>query len=136
MDQDGKTLVDDRHLLSLRDLNLSEHLGDLIDVGVTCFKIEGRLKDRAYIVNVVSHYRRQLDSVLRAKGLSKNSSGQSQIDFEPDPIKTFNRTYTTHFLHGRAESPGSIDTPKMMGEFVASVIVDKQRSGCRTLGSA
>ncbi|MCP4544458.1 MAG: U32 family peptidase [Chloroflexi bacterium] len=128
VDQDGKTLVKNRHLLSLRDLNLSEHLGDLIDVGVTSFKIEGRLKDRAYIVNVVSHYRRQLDDVLRARGLSKSSSGQSQIDFEPDPIKTFNRTFTTHFLHGRAESPGSIDTPKMVGEFVGQVVRMNKRS--------
>ncbi len=128
VDRDRKTLVEDRHLLSLKDLNLSEHLGDLIDAGITCFKIEGRLKDPAYIVNVVSYYRRQLDDVLRARGLSKSSSGQSQVDFEPDPVKTFNRGYTTHFLHGRAESPGSIDTPKMVGEFVGRVARMHKRS--------
>lgn len=128
IDRDGETLVDDRHLLSLRDLNLSEHLGDLIDVGVNCFKIEGRMKDKTFVVNVVSHYRRQLDSVLRAKGLSKSSSGQSRIDFTPDLVKTFNRGYTTHFLHGRAASPGSIDTPKMVGEFVGQVAMMHKRS--------
>jgi putative protease len=103
-------------------------LVDLIDAGITSFKIEGRSKDRAYIVNVVSYYRRQLDDVLHAKGLSKSSSGQSQINFEPDPVKTFNRGYTTHFLHGRAESPGSIDTPKMVGEFVGEVVRMHKRS--------
>lgn len=128
VDRDGETLVDDRHLLSLRDLNLSEHLGDLIDAGVTSFKIEGRLKDRSYVANVVSYYRRRLDRVLDEKGLSKSSSGQSQIDFEPDLVKTFNRGYTTYFLHGRAASPGSIDTPKMVGEFVGQVVRMHKRS--------
>jgi collagenase-like PrtC family protease len=128
VDSDGNVLARDRHLLSLRDLNLSAHLGELIDAGVTSFKIEGRLKDEAYVTNVVSAYRRQIDTVLEAKGLHKSSSGHSSVDFEPDLAKTFNRGYTTHFLHGRGESPGSIDTPKMMGEFVGQVMATKDRS--------
>ncbi|MFN2227390.1 MAG: peptidase U32 family protein, partial [Anaerolineae bacterium] len=47
VDAEGRTVVEGRHLLSLRDLNLSAHLGELLDAGVTSFKIEGRLKDRA-----------------------------------------------------------------------------------------
>jgi collagenase-like PrtC family protease len=128
VDGDGNIMVRDRHLLSLRDLNLSPYLGELIDAGVTSFKIEGRLKDVAYVTNVVSAYRRQLDAVLEARGLHKSSSGYSAIDFEPDLGKTFNRGYTTHFLHGRGESPGSIDTPKMMGEFVGQVVTVKGKS--------
>jgi putative protease len=46
VDAEGNVIVRDRHLLSLRDLNLSAHIGDLLDAGVTSFKIEGRLKDR------------------------------------------------------------------------------------------
>jgi collagenase-like PrtC family protease len=126
VDDNGQILVKDRHLLSLHDLNLSDYLADLLDAGVSCFKIEGRLKDKAYVMNVVSAYRRQLDQILAAKGLSKNSSGQSQIDFTPDLTKTFNRGYTTHFLRGRATSPGAIDTPKMTGEVIGRVVsVDK-----------
>ena len=128
VDRDGSTLVDGKHLLSLRDLNLSEHLGDLIDAGVNCFKIEGRMKDEAYVANVVSHYRRQLDGLLRERGLSKSSSGQSKIDFKPDPGKTFNRGYTTYFLHGYGASHGSVDTPKMVGEFVGQITAMGKRS--------
>jgi collagenase-like PrtC family protease len=135
VDAGGEVLVRDRYPLSLRDLNLSDHLGELIDAGVTGFKIEGRLKDEAYVTNVVSAYRRRLDAVLEAKGLHKRSSGHSEIDFEPDLAKTFNRGYTTYFLHGhggspcpRGEPPGSIDTPKMMGEFVGRVAAVKGRS--------
>jgi 23S rRNA 5-hydroxycytidine C2501 synthase len=46
VDRDGRIIVADRHLLSLRDLNLTEDLAGLLDAGVTSFKIEGRLKDR------------------------------------------------------------------------------------------
>jgi len=128
IDAEGKVLARGHHLLSLRDLNLSAHLGELIDAGVTSFKIEGRLKDEAYVANVVSAYRRQLDAVLEAKGLHKSSSGHSVIGFEPNLDKTFNRGYTTHFLHGRGEPPGSINTPKMMGEFVGQVVAVKGKS--------
>jgi hypothetical protein len=80
------------------------------------------------VANVVSAYRRQIDAVLEAKGLRKSSSGHSTIDFDPDLAKTFNRGYTTYFLHGRGEPPGSIDTPKMMGEFVGQVVAVKGKS--------
>lgn len=78
-------------------------------------------KDRAYVTNVVSWYRRQLDHVLAARGESQSSSGHSTLDLKPDVSKTFNRGFTTHFLQGRAEPPGAIDSPKMIGEHVGTV---------------
>ena len=45
LDSNGEVLVKNKHLLSLKDLDLSEHLTELIDAGVSSFKIEGRLKD-------------------------------------------------------------------------------------------
>ena len=97
----GATLVRDKHLLSLRDLNLTAELRELIEVGVTSFKIEGRLKNKAYVMNVVGHYRRKLDGLLAEVGGRRASSGTTTLGFEPDPNKTFNRGYTTYFLHGR-----------------------------------
>lgn len=121
LDGRGRPIVTNKHLLSLRDLNLSEHLRELIEAGICSFKIEGRLKDKAYVTNVVSYYRNRLDNVLSELGMSKSSSGTSYVGFAPDPNKTFNRGYTTYFLHGRGESPGSIDTPKMVGERVGRI---------------
>jgi putative protease len=121
VDADGKPLVRDRYLLSLRDLNLTDSLGELLDAGITSFKIEGRLKDRAYVTNVVSWYCRRLDQVLAVRGWARSSSGRSTVDFEPDVSKTFNRGFTTHFLHGRKEPPGAIDSPKMVGEYIGTV---------------
>ena len=121
VDAEGRVLVEGRHLLSLRDLDLGEHLGELLDAGVTSFKVEGRLKDAAYVKNVVSWYRQQLDRLIGVRGLARSSSGHSHVDFEPDVTKTFNRGYTTYFLHGRGEYPGGIDSPKMVGERVGTV---------------
>jgi 23S rRNA 5-hydroxycytidine C2501 synthase len=104
------------HWLSLRDLNLTAHLGELVDAGVTSFKIEGRLKDRAYVANAVAHYRRELDAVIRARGLRQSAAGLSSAGFVPDPAKTFNRGFTTYFLHGRNGKVASTATPKIVGE--------------------
>ncbi len=120
-DASGQQLSPEKHLLSLRDLNLSHDLGALLDAGVTSFKIEGRLKDQAYVTNVVRHYRTALDTELAARGLRRSASGTSRADFTPDVGKTFNRGYTSYFLHGRDAAVGAPDTPKMVGEPVGTV---------------
>jgi putative protease len=117
VDSKGNVLVRDRYLLSIRDLNLSDHLRELVDAGVTSFKIEGRLKDRAYVMNVVAHYRQALDAL----GAGKASSGRSLLDFSPDPDKTFNRGYTSYFFDGRRNKIGSPSTPKMVGEPIGRI---------------
>lgn len=120
-DPSGKIPAHNRCLLSLKDLNLSARLGDLIDAGVTSFKIEGRLKDLPYVVNTVAFYRRQLDAVLQTRGLQKSSSGSVRFDFVPDPNKTFTRGFTEFNIDGRCEQAGSIDTPKSRGEYIGTV---------------
>jgi putative protease len=116
VDADGKVLQEQRYLLSLRDLNLSGHLDELLDAGVRSFKIEGRLKDKTYVMNVVGAYRQKLDALLEARQVRPSASGRVQLDFTPDLNKTFNRGYTTYFLHGRKKPVGAVDTPKSTGE--------------------
>jgi len=130
----GQTLVKDRHILSLKDLNLSDHLGELLAAGVTSFKIEGRLKDKAYVMNNVAHYRRLLDRVIKDGTWKKSSSGQSKPGFIPEPLKTFNRGFSDYFFNGRSAAIVSPDTSKALGEPLGKVIsvspqsfeVDKQ----------
>ena len=120
----GRKIAGPKHLLSLRDLNLSDHLPELLDAGVTSFKIEGRLKDDIYVANVTAHYRARLDEVIKDDPRGRwcrASSGVSQPGFVPDVEKTFNRGYTTYFLHGRTGRIGCHDTPKMTGPPVGPV---------------
>ncbi len=127
-DASGQELESARHLLSLRDLNLSGHLPSLLEAGISSFKIEGRLKDKTYVMNVVSHYRQKLDQILAGSDTYRAaSSGKSQPDFTPDLRKTFNRGFTTYFLHDRAADVKAWDTPKSLGEPLGNVKTLKGR---------
>lgn len=122
VDVDGKVLIENKHLLSLRDLNLSEYLIDLVKAGITSFKIEGRLKDVGYVKNITAYYRQQLDDIIKNNpSYEKASSGFSIIPFEPDPERTFNRGYTSYFLNDRADDVSSHDSPKSVGKYLGKI---------------
>ena len=123
VDADGRELEHQRHLLSLKDMNLSNHLEELIKAGATSFKIEGRLKDASYVKNVTATYSQQLNDIIRRHPdtYCRASRGRVTYGFTPDLRKTFNRGYTTYFLHGRQPDIFSPDTPKAMGEYVGKV---------------
>lgn len=121
-DQAGAEIVKDRHLLSLKDLCLADHLEELIDAGVTSFKIEGRLKDLPYVANTVGFYRRRLDAILTTRGLRRSSSGAVRLAFEPNLERTFNRGFTDYGFTGHNGPMASMDTPKSIGEFIGTVV--------------
>jgi len=123
LDADGRELEHQRHLLSLKDLNQSAHLEELIQAGAVSFKIEGRLKDATYVKNVVAAYSQRLDSIIakHPDEYCRASKGRCTYTFTPNLKKTFNRGFTTYFLHGRQPDIFSPDTPKAMGEFVGTV---------------
>ncbi len=123
IDADGRELEHQRHLLSLKDMNLSSHLQELVDAGATAFKIEGRLKDAAYVKNVTAAYSEALNAIIRQHPdrYCRASRGQCTYTFRPDLYKTFNRGFTTYFLHGRQPDIFSPDTPKALGEYVGRV---------------
>ena len=117
VDADGKTIVRDKHLLSLKDLNQSDLLEQLLDAGASSLKIEGRLKDVAYVKNVTAAYRLRLDEVLsRRPEYARSSSGSCHYTFTPQLDKSFSRGFTHYFLQGRGEEVASFDTPKSLGE--------------------
>lgn len=126
LDKDFHEVLDDngqpihqRYLLSLQDLDRSAYLTELIDAGVTTFKIEGRLKDADYVTNVTAYYREKLDQLH----LSFSEAAHSIIrSFTPDPSKTFHRGGTDYFLHGRTRPMANWDTPKSTGEYIGEVL--------------
>lgn len=127
-DADGRVVVRDKHLLSLKDLNQSDRLEQLLDAGVSSLKIEGRLKDEAYVKNVTAAYRRKLDDILaRRTEYVRASSGTCRYSFVPQLDKSFSRGFTHYFLEGRGEEVASFDTPKSLGEEMGKL--KEQRSG-------
>jgi putative protease len=116
-DAEGRVIARDKHLLSLKDLNQSGRLEQLLDAGASSLKIEGRLKDVTYVKNVVAYYRRLLDNIFkRRKEYRRASSGKVVTDFQPQLDKSFNRGFTHYFLEGRTPDIFSFDTPKSLGE--------------------
>ena len=123
LDADGRELEHQRHLLSLKDMNQSRHLLELIEAGATSFKIEGRLKDVGYVKNVTAAYSKALNAIINKHPdkYCRASRGHCTYTFQPDLQKTFNRGFTTYFLHGRQPDIFSPDTPKALGEYVGKV---------------
>ena len=123
VDADGKEIEHERYLLSLKDMNQSDNLQKLVEAGATSFKIEGRLKDVAYVKNVTAAYSERLNEIIRQHPdqYCRASKGTCEYTFKPDLNRTFNRGYTTYFLNGRKPDIASFDTPKAVGEFVGTV---------------
>lgn len=118
-DANGKIIVRDKHLLSLKDFNASDRIADLLQAGVSSFKIEGRLKDIAYVKNITAYYRRLIDTQIEAAPhlYERASFGTSDIEFTPNPAKSFNRGFSHYFLDNRRPANiASLHTPKSLGE--------------------
>ncbi|HIZ01237.1 MAG TPA: U32 family peptidase [Candidatus Bacteroides merdipullorum] len=132
VDADGRTIARNKHLLSLKDLNQSERLEQLLDAGASSLKIEGRLKDVSYVKNVTAAYRQKLDEILaRRQEYVKASSGICRYTFQPQLDKSFSRGFTNYFLEGRTRDIASFDTPKSLGEAMGTL--KEQRAGCLTV---
>lgn len=123
-DSKGNIIARDKHLLSLRDLNTIDLLPAMIDAGVSSFKIEGRLKEAAYVKNTVAAYRMAIDRIIEENPMMyrRSSFGTSEISFSPNLSKSFNRGFTHYFIEDRRpKGIISPDTPKSMGETISDM---------------
>ncbi len=127
--KDGRRLISNRHLLSLRDLNNSKNIEELIDAGITSFKIEGRLKDIDYVKNVTAYYRNRIDEIIAKRDdICRSSRGESNPTFYPAPEKSFSRGFTDYFIHGRQKYIDAPYSPKSMGEYLGTIEKVKNKS--------
>ena len=122
VDDKGKTITENQHLLSMKDNNQSNNVLALAQAGVSSFKIEGRYKDLSYVKNITAHYRTLLDEVLTGHPeFHRASSGHSTYTFTPQPEKTFNRGYTDYFANDRQDDIGAFDAAGFVGEAIGEV---------------
>ena len=128
IDSSGRYVAKNRALLSLKDLNLSGYIDELIEAGITSFKIEGRLKNISYVKNIVRYYRSVVDDCLERRNRSakninykKPSFGKICGGFSPNPDYTYNRGYTVFNIEGARDSWCSGENTKSIGEYVGFV---------------
>jgi putative protease len=126
VDDKGRFVAHDKHVLSMKDNNQSENLAALVDAGIRSFKIEGRYKDMGYVKNITAHYRTLLDALIEERQgserpLARASSGNTTFTFTPDPNQNFNREFTDYFVRGRKDDIGAFDSPKNPGQPIGYV---------------
>ncbi|QQE75448.1 U32 family peptidase [Brevibacillus composti] len=104
------------YLLSPKDLAAIELVPELIEAGVTSFKIEGRLKSPEYVANVVSKYRAAIDRYFAGQDIPPSEQDIRELQ------QSFSRGFTTGFLEGTNNKKlldGSF--PKSRGVFLGTV---------------
>jgi putative protease len=121
VDGNNNIVLKNKHLLSLKDLNLTRHLQQLAEAGICSFKIEGRLKDIDYVKNTVAHYRKTIDNHPYFKEQKTPSLGKVELNFEPQPEKTFSRGFTSYFVEDNLHKVASHDTAKATDEEIGVV---------------
>ncbi|MNK50364.1 putative protease YhbU precursor [compost metagenome] len=94
VDGEMKPMGDVAYLLSPKDLAAVDIMPELIEAGVTSFKIEGRMKSPEYVANVVSKYRKAID--LYFDGNEKRISKEEIRELQ----QSFSRGFTHGFLEG------------------------------------
>ena len=111
---------DDRgtYILNSKDLCMIRHLKDLIDAGVTSFKIEGRMKSPYYVAVVTNAYRRALDAIEKGEEIDLDM-------LEQELEKASHRRYTTGFYFGAKDKEYLENSmPVQSHEFMAVVLED------------
>jgi U32 family peptidase len=111
-----KPMGDVAYLLSPKDLAALELVPELIEAGVTSFKIEGRLKSPEYVANVVSKYRAAIDRYFDGKDAKPTKEELRELE------QSFSRGFTHGFLKGTNNKQLVEGTyPKSRGVFLGRV---------------
>ncbi len=97
------------YILNSKDLNMIEYIKELIDAGVTSFKIEGRMKTAYYVATVVNAYRRAIDLYQKNLPLTKELKGE--LD------KASNRGYSTGLYFANDEKSVCLTTSTQQQTF-------------------
>ncbi len=112
-----KKVNEDAYLLSTKDLNTLEYLGELIEAGVDSFKIEGRMKRPEYVYLVVRLYRKAIDQYCKEKRIEITKEDILELK------KIFNREFTKGFLfHEEEQNLMNQKRPNHMGIPIGKVV--------------
>jgi len=108
-------------ILSSRDMCMMEHMPRLMESGVSCFKIEGRMKNELYIGTIVGAYRRAMDAIAAdKKAYEANDALKKQLRGELDKVS--HRVYDTGFYFGQPEVCGEAVGTQQEAEYMGFVV--------------
>lgn len=101
------------YIMNSKDMCMIEHIPELIDAGISSFKIEGRMKSAYYAGAVTNAYRHAIDDVLAGRGVNPVWIEETE--------KLSHRPYSTGFYYGQ---PGQYtsDSAYFSGAEVCAVV--------------
>ena len=115
-DENGGKMPEGEYLLSPKDLNVIDHLGELAEAGVSSLKIEGRMKRPEYVYLVVKTFREALDSLAQGKKYKVSKERQKEL------LLMFNRGFSKgHLFHDDVRARMSQYRPNHMGITIGEV---------------
>ena len=123
------------YILNSKDLNMINHIDELIAAGVVSLKIEGRMKSEYYLATVVNAYRRAIDEYYKIGDKYKKNTM-----FYDELTKTNHRAFTTAFNLGKnpdtinlqdSQSAGSKQFAAIVTDCVDDVVTVEMRNRFR-----
>lgn len=109
------------YILNSKDMCMINHLSDVVDAGVTSFKIEGRMKSAYYVATVVNAYRRAIDNMLNGKPFDDELLEELE--------KTSHRRYTTGFFYGEKDKEYIKDSMPIQSHEFMAIVKENQKDG-------
>ena len=137
VDGEFRDLGDKAYLLSPQDLAAHDLIGPLVKLGVSAFKIEGRLKSAHYVAATTQTYRAALDAALRCESFRIPPQQQQEL------AQSFSRGFTHGFLdgpdhqklvHARFPKSRGIRVGTVVGKTAGGLIVETEGRGSRVWG--
>ena len=121
VDSDNNKYNEHDYPLSMKDLCTIDKIGELIDLGIDSFKVEGRMKRPEYVFLVISLYRRAIDNYIL----------NGKVDINEDDLKElkkiYNREFTKGYLFNKTDVVNSY-RPNHLGIKIGEVINKKNNS--------
>ncbi len=107
-------------IFNSKDLNMIEHIPELVDAGIDSFKIEGRMKTALYVATVARTYRRAIDDYF----VSEERYRANMDWYRAEIAKCTYRKFTTGFYFGKADEDTQIyDESTYVSEYIYLGIV-------------
>ena len=115
-------IVENRYLLSKKDIFGLDFLQRLLDIGVKSLKIEGRNKTPEYVAGVTKTYRKYIDDMLSKKSVNIKDDDKKYV------MQIFNRDgISSGYLDGvRYKDSITENIPKNTGVYLGKVILRKK----------
>lgn len=105
------------YILNSKDMCLIEHIKELVEAGISSFKIEGRMKTPYYVATTVNAYKRAINNYL--------NNVEPNFNYLEELEKTSHRLFTTGFYFGAYDKTNLVSaTPVQSHDFIGIVVED------------